>query len=181
MSLPQEKVTIKKLKISKHDPFVEALVTDWDVGIMTPPESNNDELEKSELRKLYYKYNQQQLSFSKWNFQDKVEKEHFADKLNESKKEWRNHDYWKLPANIRKVIDRNSLNGQQSNFYYKLHNMNDRITIFNKAFNQNMPKHEQIYFQKKRSVLLNITPEQKTKHRRNRRQVSGLSLFAGLR
>jgi len=41
--------------------------------------------------------------------------------------EWRNKDYWSLPENVRNAVDKAKEKKHQSDFYYKLADVNEKI------------------------------------------------------
>ena len=52
---------------------------------------------------------------------------------------WQNDQYWTLPENVRKAIDVAKLKRKNSEFYYKLKLLNDKIHIFTSIFYSKMP------------------------------------------
>lgn len=60
--------------------------------------------------------------------------------------DWRDTNYWKLPENCRKAIDKAMVKSSHSDFYYKLDNLTERIKIFKTVFyDSRVPAHIKVY------------------------------------
>jgi len=55
--------------------------------------------------------------------------------------EWRNKDYWSLPENVRAAVDKAKEKKRQSDFYYRLADVNDKIQIFTEVFYNRIPSY----------------------------------------
>ena len=66
---------------------------------------------------------------------------------------WQNDQYWQLPENVRKAIDIAKLKRKNSEFYYKLKLLNDKIHIFTSIFYSKMPNFQKQFYLKKKLEL----------------------------
>ena len=66
---------------------------------------------------------------------------------------WKNDDYWKLPQNVRHAIDIAKTKQPNSDFYYKLQNLNDKVLVYKHVFYSNMPAHQKQFLERKRKEL----------------------------
>ena len=61
--------------------------------------------------------------------------------------------YWTLPENVRKAIDIAKLKRKNTDFYYRLKKLNDKIHIFTSIFYSKIPKYQKDYYYKKKKTL----------------------------
>ena len=53
--------------------------------------------------------------------------------------DWRTEQYWTLPENVRNAIDKAKSKKTNSDFYYRLKEMNEKLHIFTQVFYKKMP------------------------------------------
>lgn len=63
--------------------------------------------------------------------------------------EWRDRTYSKLPGHVRSAIETAKQKQAHSDFYYKLQNLNEKLTDYSKIFKSNQQVHKKRIEQKK--------------------------------
>ena len=86
---------------------------------------------QNEYQKLQIKRSKYKIKFTKADIDWNITKDDIGKKLENSPKRWRDKSYWKLPENIRGIVDLNQIRmGEKTDFYYMLQSVNDKINVF---------------------------------------------------
>lgn len=128
---------------SKGDPFVEFLLGYSRDGSLEQEEDNDPASVQSSMNRMEKKLFNSRESLPKPLSEEKNEASSSdGEESNDDNKnyEWRTEQYWALPENVRKAIDRAKKKKKRSDFFYKLLMLNEKIHIFTHVFYNKMPK-----------------------------------------